>query len=89
LSANDINTSEGMAQIVHVIRSSGFNPARLDLEITETAVLQDLEKSRQLVTTLRQLGCGITLDDFGTGYASLSHLHALPLTRIKIDKSFV
>ncbi|MGC4243849.1 MAG: EAL domain-containing protein [Herbaspirillum sp.] len=89
LSANDINTSEGMAQIVQVISSSGFNPARLDLEITETAVLQDLEKSRQLVTTLRQLGCGITLDDFGTGYASLSHLHALPLTRIKIDKSFV
>jgi len=78
-----------MAQIVQVISSSGFNPARLDLEITETAVLQDLEKSRQLVTTLRQLGCGITLDDFGTGYASLSHLHALPLTRIKIDKSFV
>lgn len=89
LSANDINTSEGMAQIVQVITHSGMCPSRLDLEITETAVLQDLEKSSQLVSTLRQLGCGITLDDFGTGYASLSHLHALPLTRIKIDKSFV
>jgi diguanylate cyclase (GGDEF)-like protein len=89
LSANDINTSEGMGEIVKVITGSGFCASRLDLEITETAVLQDLEKSRQLVTSLRQLGCGITLDDFGTGYASLSHLHALPLTRIKIDKSFV
>ena len=89
LSANDINTSEGMAEIVKVITTSGFSPARLDLEITETAVLQDLEKSRQLVSALRELGYGITLDDFGTGYASLSHLHALPLTRIKIDKSFV
>ncbi|MFJ3056183.1 putative bifunctional diguanylate cyclase/phosphodiesterase [Herbaspirillum sp. NPDC087042] len=89
LSANDINTSEGMAEIVRVITQSGFSPARLDLEITETAVLQDLEKTRQMITSLRQLGCGITLDDFGTGYASLSHLHALPLTRIKIDKSFV
>ncbi|QJP99224.1 putative bifunctional diguanylate cyclase/phosphodiesterase [Herbaspirillum rubrisubalbicans] len=89
LSANDINTSEGMSEIVKVITGSGFCASRLDLEITETAVLQDLEKSRQLVTSLRQLGCGITLDDFGTGYASLSHLHALPLTRIKIDKSFV
>ncbi len=89
LSANDINTREGMAEIVRVISESGFSPARLDLEITETAVLQDLEKTRQMITSLRQLGCGITLDDFGTGYASLSHLHALPLTRIKIDKSFV
>ncbi len=89
LSANDINTSEGMAEIVRVIRQSGFSPARLDLEITETAVLQDLEKTRRMIASLRQLGCGITLDDFGTGYASLSHLHALPLTRIKIDKSFV
>ncbi|ALU87757.1 GGDEF domain/EAL domain signal transduction protein [Herbaspirillum rubrisubalbicans M1] len=89
LSANDINTSEGMSEIVKVITGSGFCASRLDLEITETAVLQDLGKSRQLVTSLRQLGCGITLDDFGTGYASLSHLHALPLTRIKIDKSFV
>lgn len=89
LSANDINTREGMEQIVEVITRSGICAARLDLEITETAVLQDLQKSRQLVSTLRQLGCGITLDDFGTGYASLSHLHALPLTRIKIDKSFV
>ena len=89
LSANDINTSEGMAEIVRVITQSGFSPARLDLEITETAVLQDLEKTRRMITSLRQLGCGITLDDFGTGYASLSHLHALPLTRIKIDKSFV
>ena len=89
LSANDINTSEGMAEIVSVITQSGFAPSRLDLEITETAVLQDIEKTRQMITSLRQLGCGITLDDFGTGYASLSHLHALPLTRIKIDKSFV
>ncbi len=89
LSANDINSSEGMAEITKLIRESGFCPSRLDLEITETALLQDLEKTRQLIHSLRQLGCGITLDDFGTGYASLSHLHALPLTRIKIDKSFV
>lgn len=89
LSANDINTSDGMAEIIRVISQSGFAPSRLDLEITETAVLQDLDKTRRMICSLRELGCGITLDDFGTGYASLSHLHALPLTRIKIDKSFV
>jgi diguanylate cyclase (GGDEF)-like protein len=89
LSANDINTSEGLAEIVRVIRDCGFDPGRIDLEITETAVLHDLAKTRQMIMLLRQLGCGVTLDDFGTGYASLSHLHALPLTRIKIDKSFV
>ncbi|MBP0599814.1 EAL domain-containing protein [Herbaspirillum sp. LeCh32-8] len=89
LSANDINTSEGLAEIMRVIRDSGFAPQRLDLEITETAVLHDLDKTSRMITQLRQLGCGVTLDDFGTGYASLSHLLALPLTRIKIDKSFV
>lgn len=89
LSANDINTADGFSEFVRVIKASGFDAGRIDLEITETAVLRDLEKTRRSIMVLRELGCGVTLDDFGTGYASLSHLHALPLTRIKIDKSFV
>ncbi|MGV2376276.1 UNVERIFIED_CONTAM: EAL domain-containing protein, partial [Pseudomonas aeruginosa] len=55
----------------------------------ETAFTHDFEEVRNSVELLRLLGCGISLDDFGTGYSSLSRLHALPLTKIKIDRSFV
>lgn len=75
--------------IVSIIRNSGFPPNRIDLEITETAFTHDFEEVRNSVELLRLLGCGISLDDFGTGYSSLSRLHALPLTKIKIDRSFV
>ncbi len=71
------------------IEKSGFDPKRLDLEITETAFTHDFGQVQQSVTMLRALGCGISLDDFGTGYSSLSRLHALPLTKIKVDRSFV
>lgn len=89
LSANDLNSAHGLGEIVKVINDSGYDPHRLDLEITETAILYDLGKTKCAIESLRQLGCGVTLDDFGTGYSSLSQLHALPLTKIKIDKSFI
>ena len=78
-----------MLAIVAMIESSRFNPRRIDLEITETAFTHDFEQVEKSVEMLRLLGCGISLDDFGTGYSSLSRLHALPLTKIKIDRSFV
>ncbi|MFK0333858.1 putative bifunctional diguanylate cyclase/phosphodiesterase [Rhizobium sp. NPDC090275] len=89
LSAHDLNTNEGVLAIIGIIESSGFDPQRLDLEITETAFTHDFEQVTQSVETLRRLGCGISLDDFGTGYSSLTRLHALPLTKFKIDRSFV
>ncbi len=66
-----------------------FPPTQLELEITETAILEDKEATLKSVNRLRKTGIRISLDDFGTGYASLSQLRQLPFDRIKIDKSFV
>lgn len=89
LSAHDLNTSEGVLAVVAIIETSGFDARRLDLEITETAFIHDFDQVQKSIGMLRLLGCGVSLDDFGTGYSSLSYLHALPLTKIKIDRSFV
>lgn len=89
LSAKDIGTSEGVMRLIATILASGFDPRRLDLEITETAIVQDFEQAHEAIDTLKALGCGICLDDFGTGYSSLTQLHSLPLTKLKVDRSFV
>jgi len=89
LSTHDISTSDGVVAIVGIIMASGVDPERLDLEITETAMMYDFVQAKAAIAMLKTLGCGIALDDFGTGYSSLSQLHALPLTKIKIDRSFV
>ncbi|WP_059415395.1 putative bifunctional diguanylate cyclase/phosphodiesterase [Cupriavidus basilensis] len=89
LSAHDLGSVESVQNLVALIQAAAFDPRRLDLEITETAMMYDLDQTRWATDRLRQLGCGITLDDFGTGYSSLRQLHALALTSIKIDRSFV
>jgi diguanylate cyclase (GGDEF)-like protein len=89
LSAHDCATAETVRLIVEVIEASGFDASRLDLEITETAIMQDVAQVQCAIAQFRALGCGISLDDFGTGYSSLSQLHALALTKLKIDRSFV
>jgi diguanylate cyclase (GGDEF)-like protein len=73
----------------HALADSGLPGRRLELEITETVMLQESVANLSALKELRDLGCGIALDDFGTGYSSLSHLRAFPFTKIKIDKSFV
>jgi diguanylate cyclase (GGDEF)-like protein/PAS domain S-box-containing protein len=72
-----------------VIRSSGANPHRLKLEITESAMLENAEDTIAKMTVLKESGVGFSLDDFGTGYSSLSRLSRLPLDQLKIDRSFV
>ncbi|NWB85222.1 putative bifunctional diguanylate cyclase/phosphodiesterase [Pseudomonas gingeri] len=89
LSVHDCGSHDNVQSIIDVITVSGFNPAYLDLEITETVVMQDIPQVQSAIGRFRQLGCGISLDDFGTGYSSLSQLHALALTKLKIDRSFV
>ncbi len=89
LSAQDLNSPEAVIALIAIIETSDFDASRLDLEITETAFIHDTRQARQSVEMLRQIGCGISLDDFGTGYSSLTSLHSLPLTKIKIDHSFV
>ncbi|MGE6386758.1 putative bifunctional diguanylate cyclase/phosphodiesterase [Pseudomonas sp. NPDC078416] len=89
LSAHDCSSMDAVGQLIGVIRLSGFDATRLDLEITETAVIKDLVQAQRAINAFRELGCGVSLDDFGTGYSSLSQLHALPLTKLKIDRSFI
>ena len=89
LSNHDISSSEGVLRIVGIVLNSGIDPRRIDFEITETAIMRDFEQAKTAIDTIKALGCGISLDDFGTGFSSLSQLHALPLTKIKIDRSFV
>jgi diguanylate cyclase (GGDEF)-like protein len=72
----------------HVIES-GFPPARLDVEITESSLHQDFDLVLSVLTSLKNQGIHLTLDDFGTGYSSLAQLRALPFDRLKIDRSFV
>ncbi len=79
-----------LPQIVQeALDESGLAAHRLELEITETALLGNDELALRTLSKLRDLGIRISLDDFGTGYSSLSYLHRFPISRIKIDRSFV
>ncbi len=67
----------------------GFPLDHLTLEVTESALLQDIDRARAILKALKALGCRLALDDFGTGYSSLAHLQSMPFDQLKIDRSFV
>jgi diguanylate cyclase (GGDEF)-like protein len=75
--------------VILALAHSGLSPKRLELEITESVLLEDNDMTRTLLHQLRNLGVSIALDDFGTGYSSLSYLRSFPLDKIKIDQSFI
>jgi predicted signal transduction protein with EAL and GGDEF domain len=74
---------------MNALTESGLPAKRLELEITETLIIDDFDGTRQALGQLRSRGISIALDDFGTGYSSLTHLRQLLFDRIKIDQSFV
>ena len=76
-------------RIRDILRETGLLPERLELEVTETAMIDDVAGAASTLRSLRALGITVALDDFGTGYSSLSFLRMLPFDRIKIDQSFV
>ncbi|HEU0067014.1 MAG TPA: EAL domain-containing protein [Sphingomonas sp.] len=76
-------------KIIKVLTETGFPAHRLEIEITETSLFDNLPLAQSIVGSLKNQGIRLALDDFGTGYSSLAHLRALPFDRIKIDKSFV
>ncbi|TIV09933.1 MAG: EAL domain-containing protein, partial [Mesorhizobium sp.] len=89
LSAKDFRNRDVIEKVRHALASSGLAAGRLEIEVTETALLDDKSLTRQYIEELKRLGVRIALDDFGTGYSSLSYLHKLPLDKIKIDRSFL
>jgi diguanylate cyclase (GGDEF)-like protein len=77
------------SRIISILEASGVVPARLELEITESALVRDLEGAQEVLGALREAGVRIVLDNFGTGYSSLYHLRNFKLDKIKIDRSFI
>ncbi|MGP3697007.1 putative bifunctional diguanylate cyclase/phosphodiesterase [Rhodobacter sp. NSM] len=72
-----------------ILAETGFDANRLEVEITESAIMLDFNLARMLIERLQGMGVSLALDDFGTGFSSLSHLRQLPFDRIKIDRSFI
>ncbi len=78
-----------LERLTKIVEDSGIVPGSLEIEITEGVLIDDFEASAERLRAIKDLGIGISLDDFGTGYSSLSYLQRLPLTALKIDKSFI
>jgi diguanylate cyclase (GGDEF)-like protein len=89
LSARDLMDQDFASKVQGLASGSGMNLERLTLEITESSMMEDPERSLQNLQRLRQLGVKLSVDDFGTGYSSLAYLKRLPLDELKIDRSFV
>jgi len=89
LAMRRLNNCQFMEKLQTILKTTGFNPKRLELEMLEREVMEDPEASIQKLYEISQLGIGIAIDDFGTGYSSLSYLKKLPISKLKIDKSFI
>ncbi|WP_292649191.1 EAL domain-containing protein, partial [Mesorhizobium sp.] len=75
--------------ILETLAEAGLEPRRLEVEITENVLISNFEETISLLQSLSSLSVTVALDDFGTGYSSLTYLRKLPLSRLKIDRSFV
>lgn len=89
VSVRQFRQPDFVEQVLGALHTSGANPERLKLELTESLLLADVEDVISRMEYLRRYGVSFSLDDFGTGYSSLSYLKRLPLDQLKIDKSFV
>jgi diguanylate cyclase (GGDEF)-like protein len=89
VSARDLHDSRFCDDVRSALERTGVSPALLEIELTERVVMADPTRGMENLHALARLGVRLTLDDFGTGYSSLSYLKRLPVTELKIDKSFV
>ncbi|MFZ2852873.1 MAG: EAL domain-containing protein, partial [Rhodocyclaceae bacterium] len=89
ISALQFKRGQLHASVLNALGESGLDPHYLVLEITESALMEDIEPAIALLSELRAMGIAIEIDDFGTGYSSLAYLKRLPIHRLKIDQSFV
>ncbi|GGX61348.1 putative bifunctional diguanylate cyclase/phosphodiesterase [Saccharospirillum salsuginis] len=89
VSAREFASGNVLARIEQLIGRSGLPADLLELEITETTLMQDVDGTAPLLSALKKLGVGLAVDDFGTGYSSLNYLKRLPIEVLKIDQSFV
>ncbi|WP_062118460.1 putative bifunctional diguanylate cyclase/phosphodiesterase [Aureimonas sp. AU40] len=89
LSGHDIVAPEKVLNLIGILMHSGVAPNRVEFEVTETAIMMNLDQALANLHLLKATGARISLDDFGTGYSSLSQIQKLPLDKIKVDASFV
>ena len=89
LSAKHLQKSNLVERIAGILRETGFDPHRLDVEIAESVAMRNLELTIPKIRKLTEMGVGITIDNFGTGYSSTDYLKKLPIQKLKIDKSVI
>ncbi len=89
LSANLLLHDDLIGLVIRILKETGLPAKRLEMEITESMVMHDIEKSSKTLNSLYLLGLNLALDDFGTGYSSLTYLRQFPLSTLKIDRSFI
>ena len=89
LSPRQLAAADFIAKVENILLENRVEPGQLELEVTENVLIESMEESIQKLAGLRALGVGVALDDFGTGYSSLTYLRRLPVSILKIDKSFI
>ena len=89
ISGAQLAQSDFIAQVQRIFNDTGVDPSMLELELTESWMMQDLAQSAQALQALKSLGVRIAIDDFGTGYSSLAYLSRLPVDVLKIDRSLI
>jgi len=89
ISAVELRARDFVAGVRAILTETGIDPRYLELELTETFLMQDLESTAAVLRSLKDMGVQLALDDFGTGYSSLSYLKRFPIDTLKIDRSFV
>jgi EAL domain-containing protein (putative c-di-GMP-specific phosphodiesterase class I) len=89
VSARQLDTDEFVTDVERTLQETDLEPGLLTIEITETALMRDLEQTVARLATVKQLGVRVAIDDFGTGYSSMAHLQRLSVDALKIDRSFI
>ncbi len=89
LSVVQLLQSDIVEIIAHTIKETGIEPHNLTLEVTESLAINDMERMKEILASIKKLGVRIALDDFGTGYSSLNHIREIPFDVIKVDQSFI
>jgi predicted signal transduction protein with EAL and GGDEF domain len=89
ISAVELRSHDFVENVRAVLERTGFDPGQLELELTETFLMHDVESTLRVLEKLKALGIALALDDFGTGYSSLSYLRKFPIDTLKVDESFL
>jgi EAL domain-containing protein (putative c-di-GMP-specific phosphodiesterase class I) len=89
LSGRQLSSPDLVGNVLGAIANADIDPSQLSFEITESVLMEDVERSTMVLRSLKDIGVGLAIDDFGTGYSSLSYLERFPVDAIKIDRSFI